>query len=148
MNILILCTGNSCRSQMAHGFLQSFDKDLIVYSGGTHPSATINEKAVAVMKEAGIDISNNKPDNVELYPNYPNPFNPVTTIKYSLPHSANVKINILDINGKHLENLFEGKLSAGTQYIKFDGSKYASGIYLYRVIIDKKQKTGKMILLR
>lgn len=38
MRVLILCTGNSCRSQMAHGFLQSFDKNIEVYSGGTEPA--------------------------------------------------------------------------------------------------------------
>ena len=53
MKVLILCTGNSCRSQMAHGFLQSFDKNLEVYSGGTEPAAQVNAKAVEVMKEAG-----------------------------------------------------------------------------------------------
>jgi len=67
IRVLILCTGNSCRSQMAQGFLQSFDNKLDVYSAGTKPAARINEKAVAVMKEAGIDISNNKPEPVEKY---------------------------------------------------------------------------------
>ena len=57
MRVLILCTGNSCRSQMAHGFLQSFDKNIEVYSGGTEPAAQVNAKAVEVMKEVGIDIS-------------------------------------------------------------------------------------------
>ena len=57
MRVLILCTGNSCRSQMAHGFLQSFDKNIEVYSGGTDPAAQVNTKAVEVMKEVGIDIS-------------------------------------------------------------------------------------------
>jgi arsenate reductase len=65
--ILILCTGNSCRSQMAHGFLQSFDKDLIVCSAGTEASGKLNEKAVSVMKEAGIDISHHTSDSVDLY---------------------------------------------------------------------------------
>ena len=64
MKILILCTGNSCRSQMAHGFLQSFDKNLEVYSGGTEPVAQVNAKAVEVMKEAGIDISSHVPTHV------------------------------------------------------------------------------------
>ncbi len=50
MKILILCTGNSCRSQMAHGFLQSFDKNLEVYSGGTEPAAQVNAKAVEVFR--------------------------------------------------------------------------------------------------
>ena len=69
MKILILCTGNSCRSQMAQGFMQSFDKRLNVFSAGTEPAARINPLAVDVMKKAGIDISKNKPKNVDLYLN-------------------------------------------------------------------------------
>lgn len=69
MKILILCTGNSCRSQMAHGWLQSFDKSLTVCSAGTQASGKLNEKAVAVMKEVGIDISNHTSDPVEKYLN-------------------------------------------------------------------------------
>ncbi|GAT62763.1 arsenate reductase ArsC [Paludibacter jiangxiensis] len=69
MKILILCTGNSCRSQMAHGWLQSFDPSLIVCSAGTQASGKLNEKAVAVMREAGIDISHHTSDPVEKYLN-------------------------------------------------------------------------------
>ena len=67
MKILILCTGNSCRSQMAHGFLQSFDENLTVRSGGTEPAARINPKAVEVMAELGIDISHRTPHLVDEY---------------------------------------------------------------------------------
>jgi arsenate reductase len=69
MKVLILCTGNSCRSQMAHGFLQSFDKSLEVFSAGTEASGKLNEKAVLVMKEIGLDISNHTSDSVENYLN-------------------------------------------------------------------------------
>jgi len=69
MKVLILCTGNSCRSQMAHGFLQSFDATLTVCSAGTEASGKLNEKAVAVMKEIGIDISHHTSDSVDLYLN-------------------------------------------------------------------------------
>ena len=69
MKILILCTGNSCRSQMAHGFLQSFDKNLTVCSAGTEPALQVNPKAVAVMNEIGIDISHHKPTMVDEYLN-------------------------------------------------------------------------------
>ncbi len=65
--VLILCTGNSCRSQMAHGFLQSFDKDLIVCSAGTEASGKLNQKAVAAMQEIGIDISGHTSDSVQQY---------------------------------------------------------------------------------
>jgi arsenate reductase (thioredoxin) len=67
MKILILCTGNSCRSQMAHGFLQSFDQNITVCSAGTQATGKLNEKAVAVMKEAGIDISHHTSDQVDKY---------------------------------------------------------------------------------
>lgn len=67
MKILILCTGNSCRSQMAHGFLQSFDKTLKVFSAGTRPAGQTNPMAVKVMAEAGIDISGHTPESVEKY---------------------------------------------------------------------------------
>jgi arsenate reductase (thioredoxin) len=67
MKILILCTGNSCRSQMAEGFLKSFDARLEVFSAGTHPASKANAHAVAVMKEVGIDISRNEPKSVNLF---------------------------------------------------------------------------------
>jgi arsenate reductase (thioredoxin) len=69
MKILILCTGNSCRSQMAHGFLQSFDKNIAVFSAGTEASGKLNEKAVKVMSEIGIDISGHSSDPIEKYLN-------------------------------------------------------------------------------
>lgn len=69
MKILILCTGNSCRSQMAHGFLQSYDKSLSVCSAGTQASGKLNENAVQVMNEAGIDISHHTSDSIDKYLN-------------------------------------------------------------------------------
>ena len=65
MRILILCTGNSCRSQMAEGFLKSFDEALEVYSAGTDPSGRVHPKAVDVMKEEGIDLSAHTPQRVD-----------------------------------------------------------------------------------
>jgi len=64
LRILILCTGNSCRSQMAEGFLKSFDPNMEVYSAGTKPSEQVHPKAVQVMNEIGIDISGNRPRDV------------------------------------------------------------------------------------
>ena len=67
--ILVLCTGNSCRSQMAEGFLKSFDPNLDVQSAGTDPSAKIHPKAVQVMREVGIDISQGYPKKVDQFLN-------------------------------------------------------------------------------
>ncbi|MDA3853003.1 MAG: arsenate reductase ArsC [Bacteroidales bacterium] len=62
---LIICTGNGCRSQMAHGFLHSFDERIDVQSGGTEASGKLNQKAVKAMKEIGIDISGHTSDSVQ-----------------------------------------------------------------------------------
>jgi arsenate reductase len=67
--VLILCTGNSCRSQMAEGFLKSIDRNLEVFSAGTKPAEKVNPFAVKAMKEIGIDISSGIPENVEKYIN-------------------------------------------------------------------------------
>ena len=69
MKVLILCTGNSCRSQMAHGFLQSMDPRFEVHSGGTRPSSRVNPRAVEVMNEVGIDLSSHTPKRVDIYLN-------------------------------------------------------------------------------
>ncbi|KAF0157164.1 MAG: Arsenate reductase [Ignavibacteria bacterium] len=67
--ILILCTGNSCRSQMAEGFLKSFDWELEVNSAGTKPATQVHPKAVQVMSEIGIDLSENYPKMVDEFLN-------------------------------------------------------------------------------
>jgi arsenate reductase len=67
--ILVLCTGNSARSQMSEGFLKSLDSRLEVYSAGTHPAPRVNPFAVQAMKEIGIDISAASPKKVDQFLN-------------------------------------------------------------------------------
>jgi len=67
MNVLILCTGNSCRSQMAEGFLQALEPNWKVRSAGTKPSDQVHPLAVKVMGEKGIDLSSHQPELVDLY---------------------------------------------------------------------------------
>ncbi|MBI5474449.1 MAG: GNAT family N-acetyltransferase [Ignavibacteriae bacterium] len=78
VRILILCTGNSCRSQMAEGFLRSLDASLEVYSAGTRPASHVSRRAVAVMNEIGIDISGNYPKSVDEF--LDQPFDYVITV--------------------------------------------------------------------
>jgi len=66
-NILVLCTGNSCRSQMAHGYLANMTKDKAnVYSAGVETHG-VNPKAIEIMQEDGIDISNHTSNNITEY---------------------------------------------------------------------------------
>jgi arsenate reductase len=77
-SVLILCTGNSCRSQMAEGFLRSFDSSLEVFSAGTKPAEAVHPLAVKVMREEWIDISGHKPKSVDEY--LQRPFDYVITV--------------------------------------------------------------------
>jgi len=76
--ILVLCTGNSCRSQMAEGFLKSFDSKLEIFSAGTNPGASVSSRAIQVMKEIGIDISGGHPKSVDQFT--AEPFDYVITV--------------------------------------------------------------------
>jgi len=67
LRILVICTGNSARSQMTAGFLKARDSRLDVFSGGTAPAPRINPYAVRAMQEAGIDISSGTPKNVRQF---------------------------------------------------------------------------------
>ncbi|MCX7955396.1 MAG: arsenate reductase ArsC [Bacteroidales bacterium] len=64
MRILILCTGNSCRSQMAEGILKNLFPQFEIYSAGTHPETKVNDFAIKVMQEIGIDIASHYPKDV------------------------------------------------------------------------------------
>jgi arsenate reductase len=63
--ILILCTGNSCRSQMAEGILKSFDKNLNVYSADTKPASEVHPNAIRVIDEIGINLGNKKLKSID-----------------------------------------------------------------------------------
>ena len=65
MKILVVCTGNSCRSQMAEGLIKNRFPDFEVFSAGTHPESNVNPYAVKVMQEKGIDISSQYPKLVD-----------------------------------------------------------------------------------
>lgn len=77
-SVLILCTGNSCRSQMAEGFLRSFDPELEVFSAGTKPAEVVHPLAVAVMREEWIDIGGYRPKSVDEFTS--RPFDWVVTV--------------------------------------------------------------------
>lgn len=105
--ILILCTGNSCRSQMAEGFLKSFDNKLEVYSAGTKPSSQVHPKAVQVMKEMGIDLSGNYPKHSDQFIN--DPFDYVITVCDNAKESCPVFLGKV---GKQLHIGFEDPAEA------------------------------------
>lgn len=83
-----------------------------------------------------------------LYPNYPNPFNPSTTISFTLSNASRVSLLIYDIHGREVESLIEGIQPAGSHSIEWNASNLASGVYFYRLTADEFVQTRKMILIK
>ena len=88
------------------------------------------------------------PMKFELSQNYPNPFNPNTVISFQLPVDSKVSLVIYDIRGKEVKTLFSEVRTAGYYTVPFNGSEFASGVYLYRITTDNFIKTKKMVLVK
>ena len=96
-----------------------------------------------------ISITNSGvPTDFALLPNYPNPFNPTTTMRYALPEASNVYLAVYDLTGKQVAVLADGFQDAGTYEVAFDGSGLASGVYLTRMETLAGVFTRQMILLK
>ncbi len=89
-----------------------------------------------------------QPIKFYLYPVYPNPFNPTTSIKFSLPVTTRIVIEIYSNAGQKITTLQDSVLQAGYHLIRFDGTGYASGVYLCRFKADNFAMTRKLVLLR
>ena len=88
------------------------------------------------------------PAEFTLAQNYPNPFNPTTTITFAMPTSANVKLNVFDMAGRHVKTLVNGYVNAGSYDVNFDASNLASGVYFYRLTSDNVNIVKKMVLMK
>jgi len=88
------------------------------------------------------------PEKFNLYANYPNPFNPTTTIKFDIAKSTNASIIIYDITGRVVETLLNESLKPGRYEISMDASRLASGVYFYKLVTNDFIDTKKMMLLK
>lgn len=88
------------------------------------------------------------PKEFELKNNYPNPFNPLTKIQFSIAKSTNTKISVFDILGKEVKVLLNTKLEPESYEISFDGSNFTSGVYFYRIETEFYTNTKRMILVK
>ena len=87
-------------------------------------------------------------DQFVLYPNYPNPFNPETNIRFSLPEDQIVSLNIYNMTGQLVKNLVNERRSAGIHSVHWNASGVASGVYLYQLQVEGQFITQKMILMK
>ena len=84
----------------------------------------------------------------QLYRNYPNPFNPSTTISYSLPRQARIKIALYNILGNLVEILFDGEQTAGIHQLILNAKDLSSGVYFVSMVADHFNKSIKISLLK
>jgi hypothetical protein len=88
------------------------------------------------------------PSSFVLYQNFPNPFNPSTTISYQLPRTVHVTVKVYDVLGREMETLVDETKPAGRYEVEFNGSRCSSGIYFCRMIAGSFTATRKLLLLK
>jgi len=136
--------------------LQQFDQtsDLqIGFTGKSEGGSDIMIDHVRIMAESNSSIidneyENNTPNQISLKGNYPNPFNPTTSIVFELFNSATVSLKIYNIKGELIATPLADKIEAGIHNVSFNGAGYESGVYYYTIKSDNSSLTGKMVLIK
>ncbi len=143
--------------ELGNGILDNvryrFDSFQLSYAPGAEESGVVYFDDLRLIKEApATSIAGREPaaapSQYELAPNYPNPFNPQTTIRYSLPIRSRVEIAVYNLNGQLVRNLVKGLKQAGNYSVIFDGSSLSSGVYICRMQAGSFSKTQKMFLIK
>jgi len=123
-------------------------------SGGVHNhsySVSLLNNVISTTNYIITGINNNSnliTNEYKLYQNYPNPFNPSTQISFSLKTKGKTTLLIFDLLGNKIAKLVDTELSPGTYNYTFDASRFASGIYYYRLISGSYTSTRKMLLIK
>ncbi len=120
---------------LSDGFLYAVTSQGYIYRS--------NSKVTAIQT-----LKDNRPENFMLSQNYPNPFNPTTTIRYSIPKASFVSLKVYDALGREVLTLVNEEKSPGNYSVVFDGSKFSSGVYFYRMYAGGFEKIKKLILLK
>jgi len=126
-------------------------KTTLFFWDGETPHSIVHCDAPLIMV---INALGTPPDNevgqlqYALSPNYPNPFNPTTTISFALPTATTVNLTVYDLSGRQVATLVNGWRVAGTHEVTFDGSNLASGVYTYRLQAGDFIANGKMALMK
>jgi len=134
------------------GHPDSVDTSIDTYAGRGTERADMGYYGGA-LTDISTAILDNDPDNFpteySLQNNYPNPFNPTTTISYVLPKSSAVELSVYSLTGQKIQTLVNQEQAAGSYALTFDASHLASGVYFYRLnVVGKFSQVNKMILLK
>ena len=121
------------------------------YDGSIVQESTLYEFFIRVVGTGGLSVGDQitlTPDKYELAQNFPNPFNPETSISFSLAKSGHTTLRVYNMLGEEVAELVDGNLTAGIKNYSFDASSLSSGIYFYRLESGDFQVTKKMVLMK
>jgi hypothetical protein len=129
-----------------HGCSNSAMRDWSAYVAGVASKQASAE--TLAFEDMDTDLMSELPTEVTLEGNYPNPFNPQTTIRFALPETAEVSLAVYDMMGRQVQVLVSGTVSAGMHEASFDASDLPSGAYMYRLTTPQQEFTKMMMLLK
>ncbi len=118
---------------------------------GTQPEALAIAELVLLKQESGVNVDEPEtelPTSYRLEQNLPNPFNPSTIIRFDLPQAERVHLAVYNLRGELVATLVDGNLSPGAHAFTFNANGLASGVYFYRVSMEKFSATKKMLLTK
>jgi hypothetical protein len=141
-------TGNYQYSWYAENI--GFVAEVMSFFNETDPNFTKAED-ITFRVQQSVNVRDQKTSiaqSFQLNQNYPNPFNPTTTIGFNIPNEMPVSLKIYDITGREIASLLNETKLAGYHEVRFDGSKLASGIYLYKLKTENFTQVRKMALAK
>jgi hypothetical protein len=136
-------------SDIEQGVEMTLDRLTVSDRNGQLFNITTSAK-LKMASEVGVpdDIHFELPSKVTLYPNSPNPFNPTTTLRYTLPEAKSVRISVFDITGRMVQDSDMGIVAPGAHSFRIDASGWSTGVYLYRLTAGAEVRHGKMMLVK
>ena len=156
----MICDAKYVKGLLYEYSLNKKDEAISLYADivKNYEEVAATRMAVQQLKNLGIDIQANKKnekttnDQTEeltfATSNYPNPFNPTTTISYSLPTDGKVQIKVFDVLGREVSTLIDGYVGSGKHSVVWDGSNFASGIYFYTITFENQVLNKKILLIK
>lgn len=136
---------NSTDTHIAPGESASF---FIVTETSVDESVTIDYYINYEFSQPPVAVEEKAPANFRLLGNFPNPFNPSTTIEFEVPDSQPVTLSVFSVTGQLLDEVVNDHLAPGIHSVTWDGSRYSSGTYLYRITSGNYNRIGRMMLIK
>lgn len=137
-------THTATENNETHGMRVGIELNTEENDGGTIYIDSVQVEKVDAVSNEAIE----QPLAFELYQNYPNPFNPTTSITYTLPQSADVRLDVFNVLGQRVMTLVNERQTSGLKQVSFDASNLASGVYLYRIQTANFVKSRRMTLIK